>query len=306
MSSKYILLPLPLFFFFLIFISIYLLDVPDLSCGLLNLVPQPGFEPEPAVLGAQSLHPWTTRHVPLHFLFLLLKFIWSGLLLPSKDLMNTWTAVIQNCWKMLSKFAKFLRILNLANSQTIGRARAISWQGNHRWIFLSWLWWVGLKSGYHRAHHLERRHGQSGILNKTKHCKDPYVTVKIPNFPPHESSAKRSTLNANQLGTALTPLCNSLNSTPQVEAKNKITACSAQIQDLICLCPASLRAQNDWSQTLDFCRFKLTGMTSVYSGLKITRKWATGWKEYSLYKLGPRWDSTLGVWWWGGVVNNCS
>lgn len=214
-----------------------------------------------------------------------------------------WSRTAGRCFLSLQNFWEFWI---WANSQTIGRARAISWQGNHRWIFLSWLWWVGLKSSYHRAHHLERSHGQSGMLNKTKHCKGPYVTVKIPNFPPHESSAKCSTLNANQLHTILMLLCNSLNSTPQVEAKTKITACSIQVQDLICLCSAFLRAQSDWLQTLDFCRIKLTGMRSVYSGLKITRKWATGWKEYSLYKLGPRWASTLGVWWRGGVVNNSS
>ena len=80
--------PSPPFLFFNISFF-YLLAVPDLSCGLLNLVPQPGIEPEPPVLGAQSLYPRTASHVPLHFLFLLLKCIWSGLLLPSKELMNT-------------------------------------------------------------------------------------------------------------------------------------------------------------------------------------------------------------------------
>lgn len=113
----------PPFLSFLILIIIYLLAVPELSCGILDLVPQSGIEPEPTVLGAQSLHHWTTRHVPLHLLFLLLKFIWSGLLLPSKDLTNTWTAMIQNCWKMLSKFAKFLRILNLGKQPNYRKSK---------------------------------------------------------------------------------------------------------------------------------------------------------------------------------------
>ena len=34
------------------------------SCGMWNLVPWPGFEPGPPVLGAQSLSHWTTREVP--------------------------------------------------------------------------------------------------------------------------------------------------------------------------------------------------------------------------------------------------
>ena len=235
----------PFSFFFLIFIFIYLLAVPDLSCGLLSLIPQPGIEPEPAVLGAESSPPGPPGMSLSTFCFCCLNSFGVGCFYPQKTWWThelLWSRTAGICFLSLQNFWEFWI---WANSQTIGRARVISWQGNHHWIFLSWLWWVGLKSGYHRAHHLERCHGQSGILNKTKHCKGPYVTVKIPDFPPHESSTKCSALNANQLGTALTPLCNSLNSTPsQVEAKNKITACSVQIQDLIFLCPASLRAQS--------------------------------------------------------------
>ena len=42
-----------------------------MACGLLvaackqDLVPQPGIEPGPPALGAQSLTHWTTREVPL-------------------------------------------------------------------------------------------------------------------------------------------------------------------------------------------------------------------------------------------------
>ena len=45
------------------------------ACGLLvvtcmwDLVPQPGIEPGSPALGAQSLTHWTTREVPLHFLY---------------------------------------------------------------------------------------------------------------------------------------------------------------------------------------------------------------------------------------------
>ena len=36
----------------------------DLNCGMWDLFPQPGIEPGPLALGAQSLSPWTTRKVP--------------------------------------------------------------------------------------------------------------------------------------------------------------------------------------------------------------------------------------------------
>ena len=53
-------------FFKVYFKNIYLLIfvcliVPGLSCGMWNLVPQPGIEPGPSALGAQSLSHWTTR-----------------------------------------------------------------------------------------------------------------------------------------------------------------------------------------------------------------------------------------------------
>ena len=38
----------------------------DLSCGMQDLVPQPGIERGPPALGAQSLSHWTTREVPCH------------------------------------------------------------------------------------------------------------------------------------------------------------------------------------------------------------------------------------------------
>ena len=40
----------------------------DLHCGLQDLVPWPGIEPEAPGLGAQSLSHWTTREVPLKHL----------------------------------------------------------------------------------------------------------------------------------------------------------------------------------------------------------------------------------------------
>ena len=37
---------------------------PGLSCGIWDPVPQPGMEPEPLALGAQSPRHWTTKEVP--------------------------------------------------------------------------------------------------------------------------------------------------------------------------------------------------------------------------------------------------
>ena len=36
----------------------------DLSCGMWDLVPQPGIKPGPLQLGGQSLSHWTTKEVP--------------------------------------------------------------------------------------------------------------------------------------------------------------------------------------------------------------------------------------------------
>ena len=53
-----------LFFFFF---NLAMLDLSfstqDLSCSMWGLVPQPGIEPWPPALGAQSLNHWTTKEV---------------------------------------------------------------------------------------------------------------------------------------------------------------------------------------------------------------------------------------------------
>ena len=55
-----------------------------LSCSMWDLVPQPGIEPGPPALGAQSLTLWTTREVPwLHFKFMISKLIWKSVLIHS-------------------------------------------------------------------------------------------------------------------------------------------------------------------------------------------------------------------------------
>ena len=76
-KSQYLHLALPLHYvyYYLIIIGalcifknilfIYLAP-QDLSCGMQDLVPQPGIEPGPPALGAQSLSHWTTREVPCH------------------------------------------------------------------------------------------------------------------------------------------------------------------------------------------------------------------------------------------------
>ena len=57
-----ILVFLMLKFFFLIFIFIYLV-AQGLSCGMWDLVPQPGIKRRVPALRAQSLSHWTTRGV---------------------------------------------------------------------------------------------------------------------------------------------------------------------------------------------------------------------------------------------------
>ena len=47
--------------------------MPDLSCGMWNLVPWPGIKPGSPALGACSLSHWTTREVPI-LVFLMLNF----------------------------------------------------------------------------------------------------------------------------------------------------------------------------------------------------------------------------------------
>lgn len=81
----------------------------------------------------------------------------------------------------------------------------------------------------------------------------------------------------------------------QMESKNKTAACSILIQILICLYPAFQRAHGDWLQPLDFCMLKRIGTASVYYGMEVTKKPATGQEKNSLRKLGMRWTSALGV-----------
>ena len=50
-------------YFFLSIFKIYL-AVVGLCCGMWDLIPCLGIEPEPLVLGAQNLNHWTTREVP--------------------------------------------------------------------------------------------------------------------------------------------------------------------------------------------------------------------------------------------------
>ena len=53
-------LPFNIYLLFVLFI----LAALGLSCGMWDLVPQPGIEPRPPALGVQSLTHWTTREVP--------------------------------------------------------------------------------------------------------------------------------------------------------------------------------------------------------------------------------------------------
>ena len=52
---------------FFFFFNLAMLDLSfstqDLSCSMWGLVPQPGIEPRPPALGAQSLNHWTTKEV---------------------------------------------------------------------------------------------------------------------------------------------------------------------------------------------------------------------------------------------------
>ena len=49
-------------FFFLAMLDLSF-STQDLSCSMWDLVPQPGIEPRPPALGAQSLNHWTTKEV---------------------------------------------------------------------------------------------------------------------------------------------------------------------------------------------------------------------------------------------------
>ena len=56
------------FFTLLVFFSFFFFWPHYAACGI--LVPRPGIEPVPPALGAQSLNHWTTREVPLYWLFI--------------------------------------------------------------------------------------------------------------------------------------------------------------------------------------------------------------------------------------------
>jgi len=58
------------------------------SCGMWDLVPQPGIKLDPAALGAQSLSHWTTREAPYIFFFKW-KNIWMNICLQ----IHTWLEV---------------------------------------------------------------------------------------------------------------------------------------------------------------------------------------------------------------------
>ena len=53
-----------IFLWFMLSLFIYLATL-GLSCGMWALVPSPGIEPWPPVLGAWSLRHWTIREIPL-------------------------------------------------------------------------------------------------------------------------------------------------------------------------------------------------------------------------------------------------
>ena len=57
----------PQFLFKISFVLTYLAAL-GLLCGMWDLVPCPGIEPRPLVLGAQCLTHWMTREVPTHCL----------------------------------------------------------------------------------------------------------------------------------------------------------------------------------------------------------------------------------------------
>ena len=52
------------FSIFVALCSIFSWGIWTLSCSMWDLVPRPGIEPRPSVLGAQSLSLWTTRKAP--------------------------------------------------------------------------------------------------------------------------------------------------------------------------------------------------------------------------------------------------
>ena len=69
------------YYFLDLFIYLFILAVPGLSCGMRDLlvvacmqdlVPQAGIEPRPPALGAQVPTHWTTRKVPAFVYFIVL------------------------------------------------------------------------------------------------------------------------------------------------------------------------------------------------------------------------------------------
>ena len=72
---------------FFLYIYIYYLPAVGLGCGMWDLVPWPGIEPEPPALGVWSLSHWTTREVlPAHLLNESPSFSWHHSWWPSKHL----------------------------------------------------------------------------------------------------------------------------------------------------------------------------------------------------------------------------
>lgn len=113
-----------------------------------------------------SMYPPNRSPYPLFFL---LKFIWSGLFLPSlkRFLSNTWEAEVPSSWRMLCKFLKFLRILSLGKHPEYSVGRAWHSHGEVTAAGLSvpkCSEWVGLQSDYHRDHQACRSIGQPGLF----------------------------------------------------------------------------------------------------------------------------------------------
>ena len=86
-----------------------------LSCGIWDLVPWPGIEPEPPALGVWHLNHWTTREV-LHCLLFEATF-------PKLGRKEALTSLHIPAWVLLSQ--SFLQVLTFTGSHLVGCTRSL-------------------------------------------------------------------------------------------------------------------------------------------------------------------------------------
>ena len=101
------------FFFFNIYLFFgcarFSFSMRTLSCGMQDLVPQPGIKPGPPALGVRSLTHWTTREVPPNIFItpkgspILIRYLLSvSMDVPILDISYKWDQAVCGLWGLPS------------------------------------------------------------------------------------------------------------------------------------------------------------------------------------------------------------